>query len=738
MPTKDNLESFLKNIDEITDIIQDLNSSDESHRQEAFLKADKRLALLKNKDNDDGIRTTANRTVINTSPEGMCASGSTYHANKDSRLMQENVLEHLEKDAKERAERRKENTAMANALKELGNKAFSKGDYETAVKCYSEGVEKLRDMQVLYTNRAQCNEKCAKAYVHMGKAYLGLKEYSEARKCYLKLLDVDPNLEKLVKDYINTVDLQEANFKQEQVALEELKVAKEDAVSVTQLLQKLSKADQIALYYSGGIRLLTEVVKDCTGQTLFRMNSGFSIIGENKIILRSLDTVQAEADQIDLCESSLNLWKTVCCGNGVKHLSTSLIPNQWLVSNMLLPNSLDVALSAPKPAENQRLFFNNNSVVEKIPSLLSSQVPEIQSKTLALVGVFTDSDYGRSLLVQSMNPHSLLQILLECVRLSDGRASTAMEILQSLSQDEKVKNYMRTNFSSATLPCFILILRTSKVVNREVVLHCIGLLGHLIEDGNIRGQVSESPECWDACMLFLDECSLLAAEEEQRQVLSAILGLMFNLSLEINSAIQERGIAITNKCMNLLNIKDGQVLMRCVGILSRVVPQCPAAVEQVVQRGIIKKLVKLLKAGGKRTSVFAAKVLAVCTKVDSVAKKDMIKYDKQFSTLLSLLHSEDETIVGNISLCLGNCFEVPGAAASLLQTDILKLLLTHAGGDAQTTKVQQNAAIALGKLCTAEPRRGFVEQLQPRYMTQLRQLNGIEILHSCMKYMKSL
>eukprot|EP00079_Xenopus_tropicalis_P037683 XP_017951454.1 PREDICTED: tetratricopeptide repeat protein 12 isoform X3 [Xenopus tropicalis] len=704
MPTKDNLESFLKNIDEITDIIQDLNSSDESHRQEAFLKADKRLALLKNKDNDDGIRTTANRTVINTSPEGMCASGSTYHANKDSRLMQENVLEHLEKDAKERAERRKENTAMANALKELGNKAFSKGDYETAVKCYSEGVEKLRDMQVLYTNRAQCNEKCAKAYVHMGKAYLGLKEYSEARKCYLKLLDVDPNLEKLVKDYINTVDLQEANFKQEQVALEELKVAKEDAVSVTQLLQKLSKADQIALYYSGGIRLLTEVVKDCTGQTLFRMNSGFSIIGENKIILRSLDTVQAEADQIDLCESSLNLWKTVCCGN----------------------------------AENQRLFFNNNSVVEKIPSLLSSQVPEIQSKTLALVGVFTDSDYGRSLLVQSMNPHSLLQILLECVRLSDGRASTAMEILQSLSQDEKVKNYMRTNFSSATLPCFILILRTSKVVNREVVLHCIGLLGHLIEDGNIRGQVSESPECWDACMLFLDECSLLAAEEEQRQVLSAILGLMFNLSLEINSAIQERGIAITNKCMNLLNIKDGQVLMRCVGILSRVVPQCPAAVEQVVQRGIIKKLVKLLKAGGKRTSVFAAKVLAVCTKVDSVAKKDMIKYDKQFSTLLSLLHSEDETIVGNISLCLGNCFEVPGAAASLLQTDILKLLLTHAGGDAQTTKVQQNAAIALGKLCTAEPRRGFVEQLQPRYMTQLRQLNGIEILHSCMKYMKSL
>ncbi|XP_018081444.1 tetratricopeptide repeat protein 12 isoform X1 [Xenopus laevis] len=710
MSTDENLQNFINNVDEITDIIQDLNSLDESRQHEAFLKADKKLALLKSKDGD-GIRTKTNRTVINASPEGMC--GSAHHANKDSIQMQENFLEHLEKDAKERAERRKEKKAMANALKELGNEAFSKGDYETAVKCYSEGMEKLRDMHVLYTNRAQayiklekyedaitdcqwalkCNEKCAKAYVHMGKAYLGLKEYSEARKCYLKLLNIDQNLEKLVKDYINETDLNEANFKQEQDALEELRVAREDAVSVTQLLQKLSKADQIPLYYSGGIRLLTEVVKDCTEQTLFRMNGGFSIIGENKIILRSLDAAQADAVQIDLCESSLNLWKTVCCGN----------------------------------EENQRLFISHTSVGEKIPSLLSCQVPEIQSKTLALIGVFFVSDYGRSLLMQSINPHRLLQILLECVRLSDGRASAAMEILQSLSQDEKVKTCFRTNFSSASLPSFTHILRSSNMVSREVVLQCIGLLGHLIEDVNIRSQASESPECWDACIIFLEECSLLVAEDEKSQFLSAILGLMLNLSLEMNSTIQERGIAISNKCLNILNTKDGPVLTRCVGILSRVLPQCTAAVEQAVQRGIIKKLVKVLKAGGKRTSVFAAKVLAVCTKVDSVAKKDLMKYDKQFGTLLSLLHSEDETIVGNTALCLGICFEFPGAASSLLQSDILKLLLTHAAGDAQRTTVQQNAAIALGKLCTAEP----------RYMTQLRQLNGIEILHSCMKYMKS-
>lgn len=41
------------------------------------------------------------------------------------------------------------------ALKEKGNEAFVKGDYEAAILCYTEGLGKLKDMKVLYTNRAQ-------------------------------------------------------------------------------------------------------------------------------------------------------------------------------------------------------------------------------------------------------------------------------------------------------------------------------------------------------------------------------------------------------------------------------------------------------------------------------------------------------------------------------------------------------------------------------------------------------
>lgn len=76
----------------------------------------------------------------------------------------------------------------------------------------------------------------------------------------------------------------------------------------------------------------------------------------------------------------------------------------------------------------------------------------------------------------------------------------------------------------------------------------------------------------------------------------------------------------------------------------------------------------------------------------------------EFSILMKLLSSEDEVLVGNAALCLGNCMEVPRIASSLLKTDLVPVLLKLAGGDSQKSGVQLNAGIALGKLCTAEPR----------------------------------
>lgn len=44
---------------------------------------------------------------------------------------------------------------LPTALKAEGNDAFGKGDYVAAIQKYTEGLKKQKDMQVLYTNRAQ-------------------------------------------------------------------------------------------------------------------------------------------------------------------------------------------------------------------------------------------------------------------------------------------------------------------------------------------------------------------------------------------------------------------------------------------------------------------------------------------------------------------------------------------------------------------------------------------------------
>ncbi|XP_063799250.1 tetratricopeptide repeat protein 12 isoform X2 [Pseudophryne corroboree] len=684
MSVEQNLEQFLKDVDEIAEIIQGLSSDDATSQEHIIAKADQKLALLKKKENEDGIRTKTNRTVFNNSP-----AGSFPQSN--SEMSQDSFLAHLEKDAAERAEKRTQDKALANALKDLGNEAYAKGDYESAVQHYSEGLEILRDMQVLYTNRAQayikmekyqnaitdcewalkCDEKCLKAYVHMGKAYLGLKKYDEARKYYKKITDLDGNKEKMVKGYLNQVDSQEMKDMQEKKASRDLEAGAENAVSVTQLLQKLYKTDQIPLYYSGGLQLLANAVKDCTTQTVFRTNSGFNVIGDNTVINRSLISKQADPMDVDLCLSVLTLWQAVCTGN----------------------------------EENQRLFISHPNVTQQLLALLSSDVPDVQSKTLDLLSIYSMTEEGRSLLVKHLHPSRLLKSLVIYVTLMDRRAVKAMDILHSLTLEQRLKPYFRTDFLSESLPLFNRLLTKSSMslVNMAVFPLCIAVIGHLTEDRIIRSTMAGSLEFWNSCLLAVDECSVPAAGQAHQDILVALLGLMFNLSLEENSVIQ-----------------------RSVGILSRVLPQCTAAVGLSVQGGIVKKLIKCLKAGGQRTSSYAVKVLAVCTKQDPQAQSDVVKYDKKFATLVPLLCSEDEKIIGNTALCLGNCFNVPGAAASLLQSDIVKLLLTHAGGDANQSSVQQNAAIALGKLCTAEP----------RYMMRLRELHGIEILNSCMKYIK--
>nr|XP_009668496.1 PREDICTED: tetratricopeptide repeat protein 12 isoform X2 [Struthio camelus australis] len=687
----------------LANLVEGLNSTDPTVQEKALAETENRLRD-KEASEEEECRTKANRTVINTRASGM---ENVEAVNSDG------FLAVLEKDAKERAKRRKRNEHLANALKEKGNVAFRKGDYVTAIEKYTEGLEKLKDKQELYTNRAQaylkmheyekaigdcewalkCDEKCIKAYFQMGKAHLALKHFSESRQCYQKILEIDPQKESLFKDCMNEVNLEEKRMDEEEKALKEFQSGKFTALSVKELLHKLDRPDQNILYYTGGIRVLTGAMKDCTEQTLFRTNDGFSIISDNKVIRQGFCAERKNTAEVDLCVSLLFLWQAVCTGN----------------------------------EENQRLLLTHPDMNVQLSKLLSSGVPEIQKETLALISVYSETDNGRRLLVRHQDLTKWLQILMMFVNSADARASSAMNILTDLTKEEKFQTQCRITFSTGVLPLFSQLLTSVQLVKQTALSHCIGILGNLCADVVIRKQMADCQECWQACLKLVDECLPGGSTPEYQECLFAVLGLMMNLLLESNAAIQCFAVDISRRCMSLLSSKDGRIVTRAIGVLSRILPASSSAIEEVVKGGVVKKMIKFLKAGGQVTSNYAIKTLSICTKSNSQAQEEVVKSDKKFGVLLKLLNSENEMIVGNAAFCLGQCLAVPGAAASLLNSNVVMILLKHAGGDATKTSVQENAAIALGKLCVAEP----------RHIVQLRELNGMAILNSSMKYVHS-
>ncbi|XP_049634636.1 tetratricopeptide repeat protein 12 isoform X2 [Suncus etruscus] len=693
------LQKFLKNVDEITNLIQEMNSENPIIQQKAIQETEKRLQFAMETQEEDGCRTTVNKTMI---------SPAKAPAENTDEMNQEAFLAALEKDAKSRAKRRQENKVLADALKEKGNEAFAKGDYEAAILCYSEGLEKLKDMKVLYTNRAQayiklgdyqkavtdcdwalkCDEKCTKAYFHMGKAHMNLKNYSQSRECFQKILEINPELQREVKDCLRQVGLQEKAELQEKEAQEHLDSGKNAAVSTKALLESLSKPDQMPLFYAGGIEILTELMKDCIEQTLFRTHHGFQVIDENLIIRRCFSTAEKDAAEETLCMSVLRLWQAVTHGN----------------------------------EENQRLLVTSPYTGKLLPSLLDSSVGSIQEQSLTLLLQLAETENGRILIVNHLDLARLLEALVSFLDFSDKRASSAMGLLTDLALEERFHVWFRANIP-AVLPILTRVLRRDpKMTSPSALYQCVAVMANLSVDAAIQGDLATSEELRDACLGLWTRCE--EDMESFRDVIYTLLGFMMNLCLQTPFVSEVWAKEVNRKCFCLLDSQDGGILTRAAGLLSRTLPSSRHLVEEAIKAGVVKKMVKFLKVGGQTASHYAIKTLAICTNTHHEAREELLHLDKKLGILMKLLDSEDELLAGNAALCLGNCMEVPQAASSLLKTDVVRALLRLVGNDSAKTAVQLNAGIALGKLCTAEP----------RFAAHMREHHGLEILNSVTKH----
>ncbi|XP_071756801.2 tetratricopeptide repeat protein 12 [Centroberyx gerrardi] len=701
MDQLEDFESFVKKVDKISELVKELKSSDADAQQKAVEKADHYISAL---DVDEPCRTKINRTTINTNPPPQPSSLSPQNT---SSVSPENFMKIMERDAEDRRQRRREKEEKAIALKVKGNAAYTQEDYETAVKYYSDGLAELRDMQPLYTNRAQayiklgkykeaisdcewalkCNEKCIKAYLHMGKAYMALKNYNKSRNCYETIVEIEPGREKMVKEYLTQVDLEEERESQERSAREEFDKGEEKATTVPQLLEKLSRPEQIPLYYCGGLELLSQAITDCTGQTLFRLNNGFSIISSNDTVRSCLLQKTREPYAQELCMSVLKLWRVICNGND----------------------------------ENQKMLMRCPASSQSIVYLVTSEHIAVRTECLALLCLYSQMPHSRGLAIDNLNLHMLMKNLMECIsKPKQQQENTAVVVLENFASENKFCMQLRDAVPESVSVPFTTILRNISRSNQHVLPPLISAIGCLARDDVIRHNMADNPECWEAFLVAMKQCSAC----EYKEIHYPMLGLIINLSTINSPAIQEHAVSLSGLCLGLLSDSDGGIITRATGVLSTVLPQSPAAVQHAVQGGVVRTMRRLLKGAGQTTTKYAIKTLTVCTAASHLAREELVKSDKRLSILRRLLGSScDEVVSGNAALCLGHCLELEGIASNLLGTDIVPLLLRHAAGNAKRTAVQQNAAIALGKLCRSEP----------RHVNKLRELHGLEILHSCMK-----
>ncbi|XP_019743137.1 tetratricopeptide repeat protein 12 [Hippocampus comes] len=536
----------------------------------------------------------------------------------------------------------------------------------------------------------KCNGNCIKAYLHMGKAYLGLKKYSESRTCFEKIAQLEPQMENMAKEYLTKMELEEKKESEEFNARQDFDRGVEKAKLIPQLVGKLSEPGQMLLYYCGILEILAHAVTDSSGQTLFRLHNGFSIIDSNDTTKSCLLQEANDPCSQDLCVSILNVWTITCREN----------------------------------EENQKTLLTCPASKASIVPLVSAENDAMQKECLELLCVFSHTAHGRRLLFDNLDVPTLTRSLMACIsRPAPQRENRALLILQELAREKKFCFQLRTVLADSFSEPFTTIMSNISMDNRHVVPSLLSAVGSLSRDDIIRHTLAHDTECWKAFLLAIKNCIACSFNE----ILYPLLGLIINLSTLTSPVIQENAFSLCGCCLDLLRDNDEDIVTRALGVLSTVLPQSSEAVTHVVQRDVVKTVLRQLKQADLAATKYALKILTVCTAASQLAREVLVKSDKKLSVLRRLLSSSsDEMVTGNAALCLAHCLELKGIASNLLGTDIVLELLRHAAGDAKRTAVQQNAAVALGKLCQSEP----------RHVNKLRELHGFEILHSCMKLIK--
>ncbi|XP_041373600.1 tetratricopeptide repeat protein 12-like [Gigantopelta aegis] len=711
------LESFLSKVEQLESIVKGLNSTEDKERKDAMKKADDVISLVQSKrsaedDDDDDLpktKTGFSKTVINNSP-----SSTSDSIGDTGPISHGGFMAAMEQDAAERAERRRRAEKDANEIKEKGNEAFHKGDYLRALELYTEGLTKQKDNLALHTNRAQTNIKLKKfedaltdcewalkvnplsikAYIHMGRSHLGLKKYQQARDDYHQAIKIDPRKEKLIQDYIAEVDRTELAEHQEKEARAHFECGDSEAQGIVRLIEKVGKPDHLPMYYSGGFRVIANMLNTTDDKTLFRTHGGLAMSSTHPVLLRCL-TASIKAlsqDERDVLCAAFDMFTAACTNN----------------------------------ESNQQHMFDDDDLADRLLAILEAKLKTpgrvLQTSFVNLLHTVSISDIGRITIVAKFDISRLLSALFLLMRCpSSSLALMSAALLNNIALEKRFKSHLRDHVDDRLLPAFKSLAHDSSCLD-GVMSSCLSTIMNLAGDPFLRAALSNKQELWESSLHLLDVHKSRLTDGEE--VISAALGLLMNLSVETGQCVRQFGQRVCEHCLRLcrINPSHNNIIDRSLGLAGHILPHCVPAVEWVCCHDGPHILLQHIMSDSEVRKKACIKSLTACTQLIESARHSVVDH-KGLPPLMGLLKSDDEVVVGNAALCLSHCCQVQKAATDLVQTAIIKdlLILTR---DGRRAAVQQNCAILIAKLAQADN----------RHLDRLRELHGIEILTSCVTF----
>nr|XP_058961372.1 tetratricopeptide repeat protein 12-like isoform X1 [Pocillopora verrucosa] len=735
---EEELQKFLGKVDEIDSIMKDLTCGDYERQNKALSAADEFLKRHRAENDDDSddeckqVKTKAERTVISKTEERRLLDPSTAlgEMRDAGEVCAEKFMKAVEEDAKERAKIKKRSEAEAEKLKGKGNAAFKEGNYPEAISNYTVAITKSGSNPVLYTNRAQayiklndfnsaiqdCNlalkidPRWVKAFVHKARALQAQGKFDEAISVLKDAIKEAPKQEKVLKSYITEAESAKKRLQDEKEAAGI--AGEESGELIRDSINRLQKNSLATSQYTDATRKLLPLLDSSANRTLFRCYGGFQIIDCNNTFKKYWEgaAVCVMLEDIDLICEILRILMEACTDND----------------------------------HNVEEFLKKDHTPSFNRFLRDPTSPVIKTAATSFLHQLSQTKKGRVGLTTCKHIKCVTEALFSLAQRGTNTAVVAMSTINNLALElgfcEKIRDLVDKDFLSISQKFVRKLCEVNTEVSHEptdswsLVSSGLSALANMAKDTCIRKKIADEQDWWETSVKFLD-CNISGIKDQKvRSSIYSLLGLLANISLQSNQHQKDAAPRLIPSLIEMLNTGYDEVCERSLATLRNILAHSTDALNQACDQKIHIHIMRILKlvilsshfqvgwGASTRETVkkYAIKSLALCTMERKDAREAVLS-EKALDFLVQLLHSTDETIIGNTALCIGHCADMEGVSEHLASDNgVVEILLKHATNDELSKDVKQNAAICLAKLATSDK----------RHLEKLKEMHGLEILHS--------